>query len=108
MEDAEMRRAEHRVVQPLPGEVDLLCALKLRALREVVWLAVVVLRRYRPEDTVLHGEVDEALVRVADDERARRALKLAAAVQPAEERRVRRAVLLAHGARRREASENGQ
>src|SRR5205807_2440915 len=108
VEDAEVRRPEDRVVRALPDQVDLLRPLELRAVREVVRIAVAVLGRHgREERPVLRREIDEARVRVPDHERLRR-LRLVAAVQRGQERRVRGAVLAADRAVGREAAERSE
>src|SRR5205814_2903865 len=70
VEDPEVRGPEDRVVGALSDEVELRCTLELRAVREVVGVAVTVLRGHRREEgAVLGREVHEARVRVPDHQR---------------------------------------
>ena len=100
-----MRRAQHRVVEALAGQVQLLRTPQRSAAREVHRLALEVDGRHRGEEAVLRREVDEAGVGVADRQHLGGALDLAVVamavavasiqtVQPAQEGRVGRSDLL--------------
>ena len=83
-----MRGTEHPVVDALPAQVQLLCALQPRALRKIGRATERVFGRHRRDETVLERKVDEALVGIADHQHVRRRRGVVAAVQALQERGV--------------------